>query len=364
MRFSAAAWLRRNDRLLRIAAACFLLNQLLEFVLVRLHGFAYAGLCAFDCAWYAGIVEHGYDSAPHDGGGAHPKHDAANWVFFPALPLAARLLHALSGLSGAASLLVVGKLFFLLAIFAFMKLASEIRPQLNPLLAAAVVAFNPYAIYGSVGYTEPLFLLLSCSFFLALRRDFLAAGLAGCLLACTRLVGAFSVLPYLIAAWDPWRRARQQREYIQLGLLLIPLGLGVFLLYLHGLTGDALAFSHLQRAWNRTPGNPLAIALAGLHQTPLEKYWAAMSLLALLVPLYFALRRQFELAVFSLLCTLLPLSTGLWAMPRYLWWQAPVLLALAIGISHKKLWLLFFGAALPGLVFMYLGWFAGAVFVV
>lgn len=359
-----AGWLRRNGTLLRVSAGIFLLNQLLEFLVIQLGAHRYLALCTFDCAWYAEIVEQGYDHEIRHSLGAHPRNDAANWVFFPALPLSARLLHALSGASGAVSLLVVGKVFFLLAIFAFVKLAADYRPQLNPVLAAAVVAFNPYAIYGNVGYTEPLFLLLSCAFFYALRRDALAAGLAGCLLACTRLVGAFAALPYLIVMLGRWLRRKEERDRIVLGLLLIPFGLGCFLLFLHRLTGDALAFSHLQRAWNRTPGNPLANVLDGLHLYPVDKYWAVMCLLALLVPVYFAVKREFELATFSLLCTLLPLSTGLWAMPRYIWWQAPVLLALAAAISRRRLWVPFFAAAVPGMVYMYTAWFAGQVFVV
>jgi hypothetical protein len=352
-----AGWLKRNERLLRIAAGFFLLNQVLEFIVLQVGSHGYLGLCTWDCAWYAVLVEDGYDLAPHDWMGRHPRHDAANWVFFPALPLAGKLVHLLTGLSGAASLLLVGKLFFLMAIFAFIKVAADYRPQLSPVLAAAVVAFNPYAIYGNVGYTEPLFLLLSCAFFYTLRRNFLGAGLIGCLLACTRLVGIFSAVAYAIVAFGPWRRERGRRDLIVLGLML-------FLLFLHGLTGDALAFSHAQRSWNRFPGNPFGNLLDGLRLNPVDKYWAVMCALALLAPVYFAVKRHAELAVFALLCTLLPMSTGLWAMPRYIWWQAPILLALAILLSWRKLWILFFALALPGLVYMYLSWFSGEVFVV
>lgn len=361
---TSAGWLRRNDRLLRIAAGFFVLNQVLEFIVLKLGNHAYLALCTWDCAWYAVLAESGYDLEPHDWMGRHPRHDAANWVFFPALPMAGKLVHLLTGYSGAASLLLVGKLFFLMAIFAFIKVAADYRPQLSPMLAAAVVAFNPYSIYGNVGYTEPLFLLLSCVFFYTLRRNFLGAGVIGCLLACTRLVGIFSAVAYAIAAFGPWRREPARRDRILLGLMLIPLGFAIFLLFLHDLTGDALAFSHAQRSWNRFPGNPFGNLLDGLRLHPIDKYWAVMCALALLAPVYFAVKKHFELAAFALLCTLLPMSTGLWAMPRYIWWQAPILLALAILLSHRKLWIPFFALAVPGLVYMYMSWFTGEVFVV
>ena len=363
-RFAGLAWLRRNERLLGIATGFFLLNQILEFIVLTLGGHAYLSLCTWDCSWYAVLTENGYDLEPHDWEGRHPRHDAANWVFFPALPLSARLVHYLTGYSGAASLLLVGKLFFLLSIFAFIKVAADYRPKLSPVLAAAVVAFNPYALYGNTGYTEPLFLLLSCVFLYTLRRNFVAAGAVGCLLACTRLVGVFCAVAYVIAAIGPWRRDKGQRDKILLGLMLIPLGFAMFLLFLHDLTGDALAFSHAQRSWNRFPGNPFAHILHGLHMYPVDKYWAVMCALALLVPVYFLVRRNFELAAFALLCTLLPMSTGLWAMPRYIWWQAPVLLALAVALSYRKLWVAFFAVAVPGLVYMYMSWFTGQGFVV
>jgi hypothetical protein len=364
LRGAGMAWLKANDRLMRISALFFLLNQALEFAVLKISTHPYLALCTWDCAWYAVLVENGYDHAPHDWQGRHPRHDAVNWVFFPAFPLSARLLHYLTGYSGAASLLVAGKLFFLLSIFAFVKFAADYRPQLSPVLAAAVVAFNPYSIYGNTGYTEPLFLLLSCVFFIALRRNVVAAGITGCLLACTRLVGVFSMVACAIAMVGMWRTDRTQREKILFSLMLMPFGLGLFMLFLHHLTGDALAFSHGQRSWLREPGNPFGHLLHGLHMYPVDKYWALMCAAALLVPVYFAVKKAFALAAFALLCTLLPMSTGLWAMPRYIWWQAPILLALGIAIAHRKLWVLFFAAAVPGLVYMYLSWFTGAVFVV
>jgi hypothetical protein len=371
-RTGQSGWLRQNGRLLAVSAAFFLLNQLLEFVVLTWTGHSHISLCRWDCGWYEMLVNQGYDPAPHGVGDAHPRHDAANWVFFPAFPLLAMAVRQLTGLAGSASLVLAGRLCFLLATFAFVKLASSrhpgedrpLAPRLDPILAAAVVTLHPYAIYGNAGYTEPLFLLLTCTFFYWLRRDVLVAGLAGCLLACTRIVGVFAALSYLAAAVAPWKKDRTRRDRIVLGLLLIPAGLGAFLLYLHGLSGDALAFAHLQRAWNRIPGNPFGHIWRELFRPGHERYWAVMCALALLAPVYLALRKHYELALFALLCTLLPLSTGLEGSQRYIWWQAPILLALGAVISRRKLWVPFFAVSVPGLAYMYLLWFSGEGFVI
>ena len=128
-------------------------------------------------------------------------------------------------------------------------------------------------------------------------------------------------------------------------------------------TGDALAFLHVERAWGREAGNPFAHLLEAFHGDRTAKLWALMTIGALLAPLYFAYRQRFDLAVFSLLCTLIPLSTGMWAMPRYIWWQAPLLLAVALAASTRYAWVVIFPVFIAGLASIYYAWFSGALVV-
>lgn len=354
-------WVSRNASLFRVALAFFIANQCLEALVVHLFGLRYGDLCAWDCTWYKGITQGGYDIEPN----AHDKGDAANWAFFPALPLAARLTGVVLGAGPAGALVLTSKLFFLLSIFAFLKFAQAYRPGLDPLVAASVAAFNPYSIYGNVGYTEPLFLLLSCVFLYFLKRgNALGAGVAGAFLTSTRVVGVVAIASYLYALWRERPRGAGQTERAVLGLLLIPLGLALFMVFLHERSGDALAFSHIQRAWGRLPGNPFVHLMGGLGGNPLEHYFAAMTALALLVPVYFAWTKNLELALFSLGCTLLPLSTALWAMPRYIWWQAPVLLAVALLLTRRLAWIVFVAASAAVLSYFYVSWLSGKGFLV
>ena len=73
-------------------AAGLLIARLLVYAVLA--GFAVGpSLCQWDCGWYLGIVQHGYDAAPHLVDGWWQ----ANWAFFPLYPLLVRGLDALTG---------------------------------------------------------------------------------------------------------------------------------------------------------------------------------------------------------------------------------------------------------------------------
>lgn len=355
-----------NFRLLALAIVIFVANQLLEFLTLALMDQPYAGMCNWDCLWYSHTVEHGYDLEPHGQQYGHAKGDAANWAFFPLFPLLAMAIERVMPLELWSAPVLTSKLCFLASMFAFMKFARAYSPRTPPWLAGMVVAFNPYSLYGNAGYTEPLFLLLTCTslYYLRMRR-YEASGLFAALLTGTRLVGvslafsyAFTVIRDLRTGRDiPWQK-------VILGALLIPLGLALFMIFLHSRVGDAMAFSHVQRAWMREPGNPFAHLVAGFTSgVPLFAFWAAMTLAALLAIALLAYQKRMELAIFSALCTLIPLSTALWSIPRYIWWQAPILLIVAELICRRRIWVLAMPAGIAGLVYMYAGWFSGHWFV-
>ena len=327
----------QNNRLLLIAVLAFLLNQGFEFSILSAKGASYTDLCQWDCPWYARTVNYGYDFAPH----GHERGDAANWAFFPALTIAARSLVALFDFSAPVALLITSKVFFLLAIISFLKLCELYAPRVSPALCAAVLSFNPYSLYGNVGYTESLFLFFTCLSFIALKRErFVGAGLAGAVLSAVRPTGVFVTLALMVSSAQRWSVVGDaERLRMILGGLLAPLGLGLFMMFLYFRMGDAMAFSHVQVAWERTPSNPFAHLLNGLiAATPLSMLWVLMSLGALAMAAYLAISKEYAMAAFSLCATLIPLATGLVAMPRYLWWQAPLLLVLVRLLSGAVAW--------------------------
>lgn len=352
---------RINQNVFFAAATIFTAEQVMEFFFIVFYHYTYSSLCGWDCGWYKSIVENGYDLEPT----GHIRGDAANWAFFPALPITAKFLFHIFGLSPATSLILTGKAFFLLSIFSFIKFARLYNPTIPSWLSGMIVAFSPYAIYGNVGYTEPVFLFWACSFFYFLKqKEYVKSGLCGAALTSARVAGLFAVFSYIAATIKQFYLKSKTRMDILLGALLIPLGLACFVLLLYILVGDGLAFSHIQRAWGREPQNPLWIIDKGLHGSTFGVYSTATALTAIFLCLVLVWQRRYELAVFSFMCTVVPLSTGLWSLPRYVWWQAPLLLLVAEFVQKTRSWLLMIPLFIAGLLFMYFSWFSGRDFVI
>ena len=325
-----------------------------------------AAACRWDCNWYRRIIDDGYNLEPYHNLKSHPKNDAANWPFFPAHPIFAELLSVISGADTKLSLVLTSKFFMLVAIFVFITFAGEVvGPDARP-LAGVVLAFNPYLIYAHAGYTEPLYFLLTTMAFRALRRDsWVSAGVFGGILSATRLVGSLFAVSYAVAVGRVGLvTLRRSWPTYLLGLLICPLGLALFMVYLYFLVGDALAFMHIQVAWNRMFRNPLDVLAAGLQSDGWERYFALTAIAAMLMTLWLAKRGQYAYSIFLLGAVLAPLSTGLEATPRFVFWQMPFLLGLVEILSKSdflKFIYLAFSAAIGGAVVI--SWFVGKAFV-
>lgn len=335
-----------------LAVAVFVLHQLIEWLVAVLYSHRIFDTCSWDCLRYVTVAEHGYPTAPT------AVDHMENWAFFPLFPLLIRATTVLTALSAPTAAILLGKLLFLGSIYAFILFAGKYRGSIPPYYAALVVALSPYAVYGNSGYTEPLFLLLSCVFFVFLKdRRYLACGLIGMLLSASRVQGVLVAVSYALVVLPQLRAANwEQRKEMVLGGLLIPLGMGLFMLHLYRLTGDALAFVHVQKAWGRMFGNPLTVIAAGIHKGTIHLDWALMSLAAVLAALLLIAIQETALGAFSLLSVLIPLSSGLQSMPRYIWWQAPLLLLLAQAMKWRALRVVLIPLFIAGLVYMYIAW--------
>lgn len=322
-----------------------------------------SGYCHFDCHWYLSILEDGYHFEPK----GHAKGDAANWAFFPAFPLAAKLVAFVTTGNGKFSILITSKLFLLIAIMAFMMLVEEEFGSKEKCISGFVLAFNPYIIYAHSGYTETLYFFATTLSFLFLRRkNWFLAGVAGALLSATRLVGVLFVFSYLSKFKELFRenKSRDWPKYV-LGLFVCPLGLALYMFYLYFHVGDALAFKHIQIAWGRSIGNPFSILVGGLMSGGVDRFYALTALGSLVMGAWLAIQRRFDYAIFLIGATLIPLATGLSSMPRYVLWQMPFLFGVSTIVSRYKFtrWPYFiFSGAASGFVIG--AWFLGKDFLI
>jgi len=322
-----------------------------------------ASLCRWDCNWYGSVLQSGYSSAPWPGTGD------ANWLFHPLLPLLAYPFYHWMSIPAAKSLVLVSKGAFLLSIYAFLLMVrSDLSDVADYFRAGALVAFNPYLIYGHAGYSEPLYFAFLClAFYFAERKQWLLSGSMGTMVSATRMVGFVFAIPYALFALRGVERENYPRTLATkfLGLLLCPLGTAAYMLYLYLHTGDALAQEHIHLSWvHFPPQNPFALLLVFLAGQHWARLWGLMCLGALVAAIYLFRLRKPEYGVYLLIAVLLSISGGLYGLPRYIWWQPPLLYAIYRWMQRHPSWWVPYIVFTSGMAaFMVVEWFSGHGFV-
>jgi hypothetical protein len=323
-----------------------------------------ADFCRWDCVWFQSVVDEGYDREPGRQG------FRVNWVDFPLFPLFATPLRNLLHLSSALALIVVSKCTLYASILFFMLMVrDELNSTHDYIVAGSLVAFNPYIIYAHVGYSEPLYFALGAlGFFLLRKNRRISSGVAGAFLSATRMVGCLFALSYLIAQL---KRSKcgdgNSRDVLTvfLGLLLCPVGVAIYSLYLYHHTGDALGFLHAQIGWGRETGNPFAVLVHSLREHGWLKYWALTAAVGLAASGWLFWRRQTEMAVFLAGAILVPLCADTMCMPRYVWWQPPFLYAIFTVLKRYPSWYsLYFWVAGGIAAIMTILWFSNSGMVI
>ena len=220
-----------------------------------------APLARWDAVWYQGIADSGYGTDQHRS------------AFFPLYPLLARAAGELGGGSAGALLLgsyLVALAAFLAALVLLYRLVSlELgRPLAQPTLL--LLAFFPGALFFGAPYSESIFLLASVGAFFAARTGHWTwAGIALFAAATTRSAGVLLVVPLAVMyLWGPRAdRPAPGRHPLRpeaAWLLLAPLGLAAYALFLELAHGDGLAFLDVQDSWYRHFAGPLGGAWDGV----------------------------------------------------------------------------------------------------
>ena len=291
-----------------------------------------------DVNWSVGIAEHGYQPGPF-------RADVPrNWAFFPLFPM---ILHLTSHLTGEFVLTGMGlsHLFFLFGLFLLHRLCLSWGLTADAAdRCVTYLAFFPTSYFFSLPLTEALFLLLTVgSFYLAKQERWWLAGLCGAFASATRTAGVLLLPALAVLYWQTHRPLRSLRKEI-LALLVVPVGLVSFMIYLKVMTGNPLAFRDSMAVWGRQSGfflRPLydylrdPIQLAAHWDFRLLNFVAAV--FGLVAGAVLVSRRQFALGVYTLLSVFLALSSSLLqSQARYMMVVFPVYLVLATWTSRPK----------------------------
>lgn len=308
------------------------LSRLTYFIAVEIWNFVHKTndrliklLCWFDSGWYADIARYGYMPEPM----AHVKGDAANWAFFPLYPCLVALISRITSLDIEIAGVGLSTIFLVIAALFIGKYIRLTRKESAAPSAIILLAFGPYSFYFSSLYTEALFVLLTALCFYYMQKEkWLVCGILGALLSATRPTGiVFEVV--LIARLIELEAKRGKNlmgvlvdivadDKKRLSLLLVPAGLLSYMTFLYSYVGDPLAFKHVEVAWGREFDNPFKLFYLAVTGDGRSIYLALWEALGLMGVGFLYVQKRYAECVFALFCVILPATTSLIGMPRYI----------------------------------------------
>ncbi len=329
-------------------------------------------LCQWDAGWYSGIVTNGYMKEPSE----HPNGDAANWAFFPLYPLLVRFFVWLTGLSAGYAGVISSTIFLVIALVFVFRYISITRNSCYAFSVIVLMAFGPYSFYYSSLYTESLFVALTaiCFYFLEKER-WLLCGIFGALLSATRPVGVFFFIPLLLKIITPYVIKHESlfgtiksvinNEKQVFSLLLVPAGLFAYMTYLYFYVGDPFAFQHIQISWGRENGNPFIVLYRGLLGQGAfggiqSQYLSLWGLLGLVLSGYLIIQKRYYEGIFALFCILIPMTSNVQSLPRYLMGSVVLVYAINDILSrfNKFKWPIIAALSSINVLLLFL-WFSG-----
>jgi Gpi18-like mannosyltransferase len=210
--------------------------------------FSWDVFSAWDSVWYEKIVTHGYDFARD----VKQIHTVA---FFPLLPLLSSLLMSW-GIPFKIAGTFINNTAFLSALILLYFWSKELHGQTTAKWVTSTLVWCPYSLYGTVIYTEGLFLLCTTAALISFeKKRYFQTAFWGALSTATRVPGLALIPAFLFVSW-------QEKRGIKSYIASLSVGLGILLysLFCYIKFGDPLAFIHAQKAWR---GDAMGFAWAG-----------------------------------------------------------------------------------------------------
>lgn len=244
--FVLAMWLFSR---LVIVISMGLIAPLIPLAVIQLDPFAVPGFtpqfgwnlfALWDGGAYVEIATLGY-ARPND-----PEPHVILW--FPLFPLLMRLLMVF-GISPAAAGTIINNLAFLGALGILYIWAKELHGRKTARWATAILAWSPFSLFGTLVYTEGLYLLLTVAALRAFEKGQHSwAALWGAMASATRVPGLTLVPAFLLVAW---KERRPRVAYA--AALAVAGGVLLFSAYCAIQFGDPLAFIHGQQSIEEYP---------------------------------------------------------------------------------------------------------------
>lgn len=275
----------------------------------------------WDGTWFERIARLGY------AGELAARHDPVIFDFFPLYPWLGGALGHLLGNQYGAALLLISNGCLLASCLVLYRLARLDGDEPGALRSVEFLLAWPFAFFLGAAYGEPLVLLaLLLSFLAARRRQWAWCGAWGGVACLARHISIVALPALAVEYWMQERRWNRQA----LWLLLIPLGMALYFLYLQVAFGDALWFFKAQpyslphrtvtwKLWQAVTDRSAILLGQGSAPAFMLSWAELLSLIAALAGGGLAIRRlRPSYGVYCILSAIPPLISGtLMGMTRY-----------------------------------------------
>jgi len=219
----------------------------------------------WDAANFTRIAQYGYQTI----------YDTA---FFPLFPMLIRGIAFLFGNNGYIAIgMILSNLALLGALFVLYQIATDILGEQIGRRTLLYLCIFPTAFFFFAAYNESLFLFLTASSFLAMRRQkWWLAAILGFFAAMTRTAGVLLVIPFLYELWISRESiiSSNQNTFHKilstisraLPVLIIPVGTLIYCIYCWKVFHNPLAFAAVQSHWDRHTTWPWVGILSSLRE--------------------------------------------------------------------------------------------------
>jgi hypothetical protein len=312
-----------------------------------------------DAQWFLRLATSGY---------SHTDNSAA---FFPAFPLAIRIVNAVPGIGAlGAGLLVANACAF----GALLLLHALTRFELGDAAARRAVLFTalfPTAFFLYAPYTESLFLIASVACFWYARRDrWVWAAATGALAAATRSIGIVLILALWVEVISQYRRDQRPMLPRFVAAAAVAIGPALYAGWWWLRARDFFAPLDAQRAW-RPDGaqQPIATIVSAVQFAWRYQSWWLLDLTVVtlaVIGIVLAVRRiALTYTVYAAASVLLPLllplsSRPLLSMPRFMAVVFPVSWGWALAAERRRppetATLVAFTGGFALLAFLFINW--------
>lgn len=301
------------------------------------------GFGNFDGVHYLRLAQNGYNAE-------------YSQAFFPLYPLLIKLFNFLPKENLDLSLftdptyfyvgIVLSNLLFIFALYFLYKLwREEYKADTSKIAIILLLTFPTSFYFGSI-YSESLFLLLTVLTFWFVRKDnFVLAGVFAALASATKIQGSILVIFLAVELWQKYKSKLKDvgkscgKDLV--GLLISPIGLFAYMIYLGNKFGNPIYFLTAQPAFGASRSSVPLITLPQVIYRYIKmlltinisnlSFWNAffelgITLVLLGILIYSFRKIKFSYWIFVTLSILLPTLTGTFSsMPRYALLAFPLL---------------------------------------